>query len=84
MAFSSQAKMIDMLPVHARAGTLSTELATRQRPREQLISGMVDLDMPRVHVTVPGPNINTVRMRSVLLAKSYTAFFPPEEEPPSA
>ena len=84
MAFSSQAKMIDMLPVHARAGTLSTELATRQRPRQQLISQMFDLDMPRVHVIVPAPTINTVRMRSVLLAKAYSAFFPPEEEPPSA
>ena len=84
MAFSSQAKMIDMLPVHARAGTLSTELATRQRPREQMISRMVELDMPRVHVLVPSAAINTVRMKSVLLAKSYSAFFPPEDEPPSA
>ena len=73
-----------MLPVHARAGTLSTELATRRRPHEQLISRMVELDLQRVHIMVPGPEINTVRLRTVLLAKSYSAFFPPEEESPSA
>jgi len=47
---TSRYKLLDQLPVHTRAGTLSSELATRRRPREALITPYVTLDDPIVSV----------------------------------
>jgi hypothetical protein len=76
----NQSKVLDNLRLHNIAGTLSMEVSMRGCPRVQIDSNLTPLVRPRVHVQWPYDPINTPSLRSVLLAKSYSAFYPGEME----
>jgi hypothetical protein len=70
----NQSKRLDNLMVHVQAGTLSTDVSLRRRPHQQIISRYVDLVMPTAVVQWPSAALNTLALRAILLAKSYSAF----------
>lgn len=72
----NQSKTIDNLRLHTRAGTLSSEVSMRARPRIAIVSDLTPIVKPRVHMQWPYDTINTGQLRSVLLAKAYSAFYP--------
>jgi hypothetical protein len=60
--------------VHVKAGSLSTDVSLRQRPHQQIISRYVDLVLLTETVQWPSTRLNTPAIRSIHLAKSYSAF----------
>jgi hypothetical protein len=72
----NRSKIIDNLRLHTRAGTLSSEASMRARPRIPIVSDLTPIEKPRVHIQWLYSAINTSQLRSVLLAKAYSAFYP--------
>jgi hypothetical protein len=71
----SNVKIIDNLRLHSYAGSLSSEVAKRDRPRQPVVYKPVPVQRPTAYVQIPSPTLNTTGERAILLAKAYSDFF---------
>jgi hypothetical protein len=70
----SNVKEIDNLRLHSYAGSLSTEVAKRDRPGQPIALRPIPIRKPVVFQW-PNPELNTPKERSALLAKAYSDFY---------
>jgi len=80
----SGTRIIDGIYVHSTAGSLTAQQYRRIKPTTPVVYPLTPVQQPIVQVQYPANHIISLRHRGILLAKSYSSFFPIEGYPISS